>query len=488
MADGREGPYSAYAPTGMIRNPDYDPDGGGAPRYIQDQNWLTANQPTGLTLSNGDILNYSFSPAIRDTDAGNTAASWDLDPAKSGYILAPDDIPSWQNEQYGVNWNGDQWRDYIYGAGGSYATAPDGTKYYKPLNGVDSYDPSRLPYYYGDGGMDFGDWTLMGMTALASAGLTGLLPGTTSIFGGAATGAGAAAGGSAMPVGSAFGSGAGLTAEGLGTFGSIGTGGSALGGAGSLAGGAGSIGGGVDFLSSIGSVMDAFGTGAMPSLSGSTFGSIPMGSFGWESFLPGGNLTGMGAGAPLGTSSGSIWDTLLNRGGSLLKSIVAPQDEKGTDWGKVLMSLGNYFANERNADQIRQLMQQQDPFGPQRPFYQDVLKQSFSDPNFLQNNPTFQAMYDPAIRDVKARMAARGLNHSGNALHEIMRTGTETAAKYMLPFQTMTGQFAGSGIDPRVAGLLGMNAANADMTALGNIGVGLQEIWKTLNKGPQILY
>jgi hypothetical protein len=304
---------------------------------------------------------------------------------------------------------------------------------------------------------------------------------------GAAAGEGAAAGVTGSGFGStgAFGAGAGLTPETLGTFGSIGTNTFGTGGA---LGGASSLGGGVDFLASMGNLAAPFGeTGSL--LGNSVFGSIPTGgSFGWESFLPGGNLTGMGAGAPLGTSSGSIWDTLLNRSGSLLKSIVAPQDEKGTDWGKVLMSLGNYFANERNADQIRQLMQQQDPFGPQRPFYQDVLKQSFSDPNFLQNNPTFQAMYDPAIRDVKARMAARGLNHSGNALHEIMRTGTETAAKYMLPFQTMTGQFAGSGIDPRVSGLLGMNAANADMTALGNIGVGLQEIWKTLNKGPQVLY
>jgi hypothetical protein len=166
----------------------------------------------------------------------------------------------------------------------------------------------------------------------------------------------------------------------------------------------------------------------------------------------------------------------------------APKEGEDTNWLKILGSLGSFLGSKNYANDLQGLMQQQDPFGSQRGFYQDQLRQSYTDPNFLQNNPTFQAMLDPALRQVRANMAARGLNNSGNALHEIMRTGTETAAKYMLPFQTMTGQFAGSGIDPRYAGLIGMNAAQADKNAYGDIGVGLQELWKILSSGPKVIY
>lgn len=310
--------------------------------------------------------------------------------------------------------------------------------------------------------------------------------------GSALGGAGSAGATSGFGSTSAFGAGAGLTPETMGTFGSIGTNsfgtGGALGGA-VGSGGSTALGGGVDFLSSIGNLGSQFGeTGSL--LGGSTFGSIPTGSFGWESFMPGGNLTGMGAGAPLGTatSSGGLWDTILNQGSSLLKNIVAPKDQQQMEWGKLLSSLGNFFVNKDYSNTLQGLMQQQDPFGAQRPFYQDQLRQSYSDPNFLMNNPTFQAILNPALRDVKAQMAARGLNNSGQALHELMRTGTETAAKYMLPFQTMTGQFAGSGIDPSMAGRLGLVGAESDKNNWGNLGVGLQEIWKLLNSGPKVMY
>lgn len=276
---------------------------------------------------------------------------------------------------------------------------------------------------------------------------------------------------------------------GLGTFGT---------GTGAGAAASSAVGGGVDFLSSLGSL--GFDAPSWGSFMGDTFGASNLlgGSqnllgagtnFGWESFMPGGNLTGMGAGAPTGTAGGSIWDTILRQGGSAIKNMFAPKEEQSqVDTGKLLMALASLFTGNKYADELQKLMQQQDPFGPQRPFYQDVLKQSYTDPNFLQNNPTFQAMLNPAMQETKARMAARGLNSSGNALHELMRTGTETAAKFMLPFQAQTGQFAGSGIDPRTAGLLGLQSANANNQAMGNIGVALNEIWKTLNKGPEIMY
>jgi len=265
-----------------------------------------------------------------------------------------------------------------------------------------------------------------------------------------------------------------------------------------------------------------------------TFGSIPT-QFGWESFLSGGELAGMGAGAPTlggtvaatgGSMGTSLWDQITNfftpsptsaatqglqygaqeidgmaqsiydQGASAgmpdyLKSLASgfmPQPGSGLDWLKILGSLGSFLGNKSYSKDIQGLMQQQDPFGSQRPFYQDILRQSYTNPNFLQNNPTFQAMLDPAMRQMQAQLAARGLTNSGHGLHELMRTGTETAAKYMLPFQTMTGQFAGSNIDPRTAGLLGMQSADANRTAMGDLGVGLQELWKIFNQGPKIMY
>jgi hypothetical protein len=437
-----------------------------------------------LNLSDGTIINPTF---IKDYDAGHSY-DYNAPLQKAGYLQTEnyDKDYSWINENYGTNFqSGDAVRDYIYGTGGTYATDQNGTRYYKPVNGIEG--TVNTPFEYFDNSMDFGDYTLMGMMALGGAGLAGALPGTTSIFGGAATGAGAGAtAGSAMPVGSAFGSGAGLTAEGLGTFGSIGTGGSALGGAGSIAGGAG-IGGGVDFLSSIGSVMDAFGTGAMPSLSGSTFGSIPMGSFGWESFMPGGNLAGS-------TSSGSIWDSIgsifgnQNPVSSIVNQLFAPREGEQPDYLKMLGALGSFMTQKDLADKLSQISQQQDPFRSQRGFYQDILKQSYSDPNFLQNNPTFRAMYDPALRQVNANMAQRGLSNSGNALHEIMRTGTETAGKFMLPFQQQTGQFAGAGINPDMSGQIASLGAQTNQNSYGNLGVVGNELWKLFNqRDPMIM-
>lgn len=118
-------------------------------------------------------------------------------------------------------------------------------------------------------------------------------------------------------------------------------------------------------------------------------------------------------------------------------------------------------------DLMRQGIERSDPFGSQRQFYQDRLKQSYTDPNFFKNDPTLSGIRNMAMNDVSRTAAARGYNNSSNLLYNIGQRLSDEGTKYALGYQNQLGQLAGGGISP--AGVAQASAQGANLvTQQGN--------------------
>ncbi len=131
-----------------------------------------------ITLADGTRI------PVQNTGDYDSGTNYDYEGAlnSAGYLtLAPNEDMSWLNEHYGLNMTPEQYREWIYGPGGTYTTSSYGNLY-KPPNGIANTVNTPLEYY--DNSFDFGDAVLMGITSLAGAGLTGMLPGTTNVFSG----------------------------------------------------------------------------------------------------------------------------------------------------------------------------------------------------------------------------------------------------------------------------------------------------------------
>lgn len=126
--------------------------------------------------------------------------------------------------------------------------------------------------------------------------------------------------------------------------------------------------------------------------------------------------------------------------------------------------LSNYNTNKLG-DAITQAQGMADPFGPQRGFYQNMLKESYTNPNFFKDNATLGGIRNMAVNDVSRAMAAQGYNQSTNALYGIGQRLQDEGTKYALGFQNQLGQLAGAGISPQEAARLGMQG-----TQLANQG------------------
>jgi hypothetical protein len=372
-------------------------------------------------------------------------------------------------------------------------------------------DPSQQPIQevkgFYDPSFDFGDAVLMGMTAVAGAGLGGMLPGTTNAFAGGLSSFAPTMGESAFPsIGMEMGSaglggatsglsgGAGALADAswginpqtmttqtgayginggympagtnitvnpfsaseLGTFGQVGAGGSALGAAGGTF--------------PVASTASAFGPSA--AMTGAemagTFGSIPMGSYGWDSFLPGGNLAGSAATGGLGGIGSGIMDFLKSPLANTLLGKVAPA------------ALGAYGASQQ-ADAYGDMFNKY--FGMGEP-YRNLLQQSYQPGFDISKEPGYQNAMDTTMNTyMRAASAgnAQGVA-SGNPFDNpgaFMESQKYLAGNIALPYL----QNYRSGLSS--AGQLGMGPSaqfgGAQIGAQGgvydSIGYGLGEIF-----------
>ena len=172
--------------------------------------------------------------------------------------------------------------------------------------------------------------------------------------------------------------------------------------------------------------------------SGTDFGNMDLGSFD-----PGGNLGDFDF----------DWGSLPTGLTDIFKSALAPQ---GMNWLGLGSDLMGYAAQNNYQkdliDTMNRAVDKSDPFASQRPMYQDMYKTANTDPNWLQNDSVLQNLQNAGRRNTEASMAAKGYLGSGNILHELQRTGTETAAKYALPRLEQLGQAAGVQSNPAAAG------------------------------------
>ena len=149
----------------------------------------------------------------------------------------------------------------------------------------------------------------------------------------------------------------------------------------------------------------------------------------------------------------------------------------------LLAGLYGVYGARQNQQQNQQLMNQigqgGDPFGPQRGFYQDQLRQSYQDPQQMWNSPQWQALRSQMLEESTARDAAGGrLSDFGNRDRLVAR---EFMGNYLPRIQQNLQGPAGAGANPGAgaalqAGMAGqMNQANRGQSA--SIGVLLDELF-----------
>lgn len=215
--------------------------------------------------------------------------------------------------------------------------------------------------------------------------------------------------------------------------------------------------GGIDF-NAVNPASDPFSftpDPTMPNLNMPTFGSPN--ALGLPEALGGSGAVLNGIENLASNAGGSWWDEILK--GLDPKS---PAMKTGASLLEWLSSMDNqrYQTNTMNDAANRA-----DPFANERGFYQNLLRQSFSDPNFLQNNATFAGMRDVAVNDATRVAAGQGYNRSSNVLYDVADRVQKQGANYLNQFQGNVGQFAGAGINPATAANLQSNAAQLGVQA-----------------------
>lgn len=209
-----------------------------------------------------------------------------------------------------------------------------------------------------------------------------------------------------------------------------------------------------------------------------------MGTPSGMSLAPGAGLVMDGAGA-----GGGFWDKFIGGLGTVGKQLLMGNGTGGSGLlSNLIPGLMEGMGREKMGDQIlagmREAADRADPFRSQRPFYQQQLQQSYTDPGFFQNNPTFQALTDRAADKASASAASQGFNQSGRMLHDVSQKTQQAAAQYVLPWQEQTARNAGAYFGPGQSGQLvgqGVNAAaEGDNSFMAGLGMGLKPLTTAL--------
>jgi hypothetical protein len=142
-----------------------------------------------------------------------------------------------------------------------------------------------------------------------------------------------------------------------------------------------------------------------------------------------------------------------------------PQVSQGqADLFKGLAGLYSAYAGNKQAGQLRQAAQQQDPFGPQRAQYQQLLSQSYSNPTAFTSTPEARMQQD-ALKQQLERLDAKSGRRSQYGARAVQLA--QAQAKQLADYRSGLQQAAGSNIGPQGAGSLQQAAAQAQMTAGG---------------------
>jgi len=169
---------------------------------------------------------------------------------------------------------------------------------------------------------------------------------------------------------------------------------------------------------------------------------------------------------------------------------VSPQSEEDKPWWKRLSmpsitqgqadvfkglaGLYSAYQSNKQAAQLREAAQRQDPFGAQRPFYQQQLRQTYSNPNAYMSSPEAKLQQD-ALRQQLERMDAKAGRRSQYGARAVQLA--QAQAKQLADYRNGLQQAAGSGIGPQGAGTLQSAAAQAELNAGGQLPAALSSIY-----------
>lgn len=357
---------------------------------------------------------------------------------------------SWINQKYGTNFqSGLDYLNYLYGPGGqmiyadpgsmTHAQMPgSGSNYYVLPEGKTAADYVNAPLVFDPPDSGLTKWMPAILGGVALAGMGGLLPGTTSIFGGTPAFAGGASGGTIA--------------------------GGASGG-GALAGG-----GGLTAAETV-----ALGAaGAAPGASG---------AFNVADFIKTGAINGVPGALPpaLPAASGIPWSTLAS-GGSALSRILSGE-ATDDDWLSTLgtvgaTGLGLYGANQQ-ADAYGDVAQQY--LGLGAPFREKLL-QSYAPGFSMADQPDFQNAMDVGAQAAARATSARVGNPVDNpgAYAEMQKYITGSLALPQLnTYRSQLGSFGQLGTN--TAGTASMGEASQTGGMYDALGSGLASLTKPKN-------
>jgi hypothetical protein len=132
------------------------------------------------------------------------------------------------------------------------------------------------------------------------------------------------------------------------------------------------------------------------------------------------------------------------------------------DLFKGLASLYTMQQGNQKAEQLREAAKQQDPFGAQRPFYQQQLQSTYSNPRAFMETPESRLQMD-SMRKQLERMDAKAGRRSQYGARAV-QLATEQA-KQLANYRSGLQAAAGTGITGQGAGQLYSSAADAQMNA-----------------------
>lgn len=134
-----------------------------------------------------------------------------------------------------------------------------------------------------------------------------------------------------------------------------------------------------------------------------------------------------------------------------------------------IMNIGSglhgMYQSNKMMDLAKQAAQMQDPFGAQRPQYQQKLSALYADPSSITTMPGYQAGLDA----VERKMASQGYLGSGNMMAALQKYGGDFFDKEVARLSALSGaQFAPTGGNALITGSqVGMDLASRALASLG---------------------
>lgn len=146
--------------------------------------------------------------------------------------------------------------------------------------------------------------------------------------------------------------------------------------------------------------------------------------------------------------------------------------------GGISSYLGNNAQAKALEDYLKQGLSQSDPFGSQRAYYMDRLKNTYTNPEGYLNSPEYSAISKRRLEALERADAAKGRRSQYGARTEKMH---EFDLENLSKERAMLAQLAGSGINPsQVSSLLnslGTGSAQSQANAPGNLLFMLNQIF-----------